>query len=139
LHQHAENFANAFSAFPTEAQKNGINTQNDKFPAKKIVLWHLKLQSHIQATEEAHAACVEAQFPSLPETQSLPSPMPRAARVSAALQATTSPPPALDTSNTSLQHPFLHSLASGSSFPQLSSVHVLPALLKPSGDLMMVG
>ena len=70
----------------------------------------------------------------LPETQSLPSTMPRAARLSAALQAPTSPPPALVTSNTSLQHPFLHLLASGSSFPQLSSVHVLPALLQPSGD-----
>jgi len=69
--------------------------QNANYLAKQVVRWHLNSKSHAQATEEAHAACVEAQFPFLPGTQSLPSTMPRAARVSAALRAPTNVLPAL--------------------------------------------
>jgi len=73
--------------------RKGISMLDANYPDKRVMKRHLNSQAHTRATEDTHAACVKAHFPSLLVTQSQSSTMPRAARVTAALRAQTSPSP----------------------------------------------
>ena len=53
---------------PNSNAKNSISMQDANYPDKRVMVRHLSSKSHTKATEEAHAACVETQFPSLPAT-----------------------------------------------------------------------
>jgi len=79
---------------PGYGSPNGIKVVDDKNLHKTSIKRHLISKGHTLATRAAHAACVDAHFPSLQTTQTLLSTMPRTARVTAAMGAQTSPLPA---------------------------------------------
>jgi len=103
---------------PNHATKKGISVKGAHNLDYTAVRQHLVSHTHARATQAAHAACVEAHFPSLQLTQSLTSTMPRNACVTSAVRAQTLPSPA----PSSAMSPAL--------FQQSPSVIVLPALMQ---------